>query len=378
MQYILKTLSVIFFTSFITVSAEVIEKESKVLQTYFQYNFDEIQGLSELGSEKKISNAELAEWDEITKNLSIKNPLDSDLTRMYAYLYTAQREVAFLSYNLKGEFIGSIGPISSKVLKLFFPDAPPIYSDNYSEKLAEIVLTKIKQRLDDENIQMRDFPIDKNNEKLKDLPQPYFGLKVASCKPWLLKDPKQFRPPSPPPQDNIYWIRQAEVVKEIAENATDKQKQSSKFWAGKSWPKSGDSIVILNDYLFSHNIPIAKILCVRSIIAEADVDVDIALFYSKYSYLIKRPSAVNPGVPQHIPLPKHPSYPSGHSTWFRAWATILTHYFPNEKKYWFQLAEESGLSRIWGGIHYPFDHQGGKILGEQLGEYILQSPKICL
>lgn len=352
------------------------QAQCKNLLTYFSYDRDAIRKLSDIGSEEWMDNEELMKWDEITKELSLKNP-KVDTSRMYAYLYTAQRDAAFLSFIAHGEFVGSIGPVSYRVLQLFFPSVPrPELSDDYSDFLSNLVFTKIKERLDDENAHMRNFPIDENDPKLKELPKPYYGLNLASCKPWLLKDPTQFMAPPPPPQDDPYWMQQAEVVKKSAETSSDKQVEASKFWAGEKGSKS-DTRNIANDYMFGHNVSFSKAVCVRSVLAEAGIDANIALFFTKYTYVIKRPPMINPSIPQHVRFPKHPSYPSGHSTWFSVFAIILSHYFPNEKDHWFQMAEEAGQSRIWGGIHYPIDHKVGRELGTRLGNAILQSQKLC-
>jgi hypothetical protein len=34
-------------------------------------------------------------------------------------------------------------------------------------------------------------------------------------------------------------------------------------------------------------------------------------------------------------------------------------------------ASEAGVSRIYGGIHYPFDNQAGLTLGPSVGTYVL-------
>ncbi|MBA3956848.1 MAG: phosphatase PAP2 family protein [Parachlamydiaceae bacterium] len=377
----MKITSYLFVLSVLTmgftyIQAEpVVQKQSQKFSTYFQYAPEELQKLSGKNSTDIMSNSELKKWDEIAVDLSQKNP--GSTSRMYAYLYTAQKEAAFLSYNAHGQFVGSLAPISAKVLKLFFPSAPNINSDDYSETLAQVVFAKIKQRFDEESAEMKHFPANEDDPKLKTLPKPYIGLNTASCKPWLLKEPQQFMAPQPPPQDDPYWLQQSEIVKKIAEGSTEQQLQRIKFWAGKSGPKSGNWMEIANEYLFSHDVAFSKIVCFRSILAQAGMDIDIAIFCTKYTYAITRPSVVNPTIKTHIDFPRHPSYPSGHSTWSAGSATLLSYYFPKEKNQWFQLAEEAGNSRIWAGIHYPIDHQAGWDLGSKLADMILKSPKLC-
>lgn len=362
-----------FLTCPATLSAQEHCKNSPA---YFQYNASAIKELSQKQSDEQMSYEELIKWDEITADLVREDPSVNSAS-MYAYLYTAQKEAAFLSCKAHGQFMGSLGPISAQVLALFFSAAPQEKGDEYSEELAHIVFAKIQQRFEEERRQIKSFPIDEKDPRLKDLPQPYIGIKMASYKPWLLKDPKQFMASQPPLPNDPYWKQQSEIVKQAAKNVTKQQLEAAQFWAGRRGPKSGAWMAIVDDYMFSHNVPFSKIVCVRSTLAEAGVDIDIAIFYSKYTYVIKRPSTINPTIEQHIEFPKHPSYPSGHSTWSPACATILSYYFPEEKHYWFQLAEEAGYSRIWGGIHYPIDHQNGWALGVQLGKAILESPKLC-
>lgn len=352
--------------------------ESNRLPTYFHYNPAMIQVLSTKYSSSEMSNDEWIVWDDVAKALARKTHIGSDVYRMYAYLYTAQKEVAALSYNAHSQFLGSLGPISSKVLQLFFPSVPLVSGDEYSELLANLVLEKIQERLQDENEHIINFPITSENDpQLIDHSKPHFGLEIASWKPWILKNPLELIAPPPPPQDDSFWNEQAEIVKTLSLNNTPQQYQANQYWAGEVGPKSGEWLAIASDYMLNHHIPFMQIVCIRAILAESAIDGDISLFYSKYLYHIKRPKIINPDIFQHVPLPKHPSYPSGHSTISYMSAVILSNFFPHEKKHWFRLAEEAGQSRIWGGIHFPIDHEGGKILGMQLGERIIHSHQLC-
>jgi hypothetical protein len=38
-----------------------------------------------------------------------------------------------------------------------------------------------------------------------------------------------------------------------------------------------------------------------------------------------------------------------------------------------QAAEEAGVSRVYGGIHFPFDNTAGQALGRSVGEAIVNS-----
>jgi membrane-associated phospholipid phosphatase len=75
-----------------------------------------------------------------------------------------------------------------------------------------------------------------------------------------------------------------------------------------------------------------------------------------------------------VETPKHPSFPSGHSTVAASAATVLSYYFPSDSRKWQKLANEAGQSRIWGGLHFPYDHYAGTELGKKVAEAVLQQP----
>lgn len=88
------------------------------------------------------------------------------------------------------------------------------------------------------------------------------------------------------------------------------------------------------------------------------------------------------------PTPPFPSYVSGHSTFSAAAAAVLDSVYgtnvaftdpgdptlsltPRHYTSFDQAAQEAGMSRIYGGIHYMFDNTAGLALGSQVGEYVI-------
>ncbi|HYO12211.1 MAG TPA: vanadium-dependent haloperoxidase [Thermoanaerobaculia bacterium] len=60
--------------------------------------------------------------------------------------------------------------------------------------------------------------------------------------------------------------------------------------------------------------------------------------------------------------PRHPSYPSGHSTYGAAASELLSWFFPDYREEFNRLADNTGMARLWAGIHYRSDHiQGGRL-----------------
>lgn len=350
------------------------------LPTYFQYSEEELQHLSSLKSNAMITKEELINWDQFVQELEKKIPLtEGRASRLYAYLYTAQRDGSFLSNNAHGHFMGSLNPLSFQVIKLFYPSAAlnssEPASDEYSNYLGKIVFKKIKERFERENAGLKDYPIKKDPGLWQSEKKP-FGLSIGSWQPWFINSAKDYRAPQLPPYDKKdYWETQVKQVKEAQEVLSEHKKKAIAYWANNAGPGSGDWIAILNNYLFSHEVPLNKVLLVRSVFADAFCDTLMVAFDSKYTYWSKRPAMVNSDIKAQIETPNHPSYPSGHSTVSAMAGVLLSHYFPEERKEWYALAGEAGFSRIWAGIHFPVDHQNGYQIGQSIAQTIMQMPQ---
>jgi membrane-associated phospholipid phosphatase len=87
-----------------------------------------------------------------------------------------------------------------------------------------------------------------------------------------------------------------------------------------------------------------------------------------------------------IATPPFPSYTSGHSTFSAAGAAVLGAFFGSDVvsftttsdalpgvtrsfSSFSAAAQEAGLSRIYGGIHWSFDNADGLAAGSQLGQF---------
>lgn len=77
-------------------------------------------------------------------------------------------------------------------------------------------------------------------------------------------------------------------------------------------------------------------------------------------------------TPQPSPgTPRHPSYPSGHSTHAAAASQVLGCFFPKYKAEFDLLADNIGIARLWGGVHYLSDHTAGLLIGRTVGDMII-------
>jgi hypothetical protein len=74
-------------------------------------------------------------------------------------------------------------------------------------------------------------------------------------------------------------------------------------------------------------------------------------------------------------LPNFPSYDSGHSVFSAAASEVLSYLFPNGASYFDQQMQEAAMSRLYGGIHYRSDIEGGKAHGKRVGDFTVAFAK---
>ena len=70
--------------------------------------------------------------------------------------------------------------------------------------------------------------------------------------------------------------------------------------------------------------------------------------------------------------PRHPAYPSGHSTYSAAAAFTLIAFFPQYAEDLLRLADNTGVARLWAGIHWRTDHTFGQLVGRAVAELIVE------
>jgi membrane-associated phospholipid phosphatase len=101
-------------------------------------------------------------------------------------------------------------------------------------------------------------------------------------------------------------------------------------------------------------------------------DAGIGCWEAKFHYFNPRPSQLDQTIKTQIGLPNFPSYTSGHSTFSAAAASVLSYLFPNGTDSFAAMRDEAGISRLYGGIHYPSDISAGKEHGQRIADYTLR------
>jgi len=319
-----------------------------------------------------ITNEQLSQLNQETTYLMKTTELPPiENTILPAYLANAQKDFAWISYRLTGKFTGDLGPVTLWTLRLFIPNAslPSVNANNfdsYSSGIAALVVSKAAARLNKERKQIANYPIQQGANRWTPTSPGYRGIEYGTAKTWYLESSKEFVVETPP-EEKRYWQKQTQQIMASMDNRNGNETELVYWWANLSSPSAGEWNAILQEYFEETNTPLADRLWGKALFESAFLDSNAAAFNSKYTFWIKRPSQTNPDIKPLIAIPNHPSYPSAHSTIAATVAVVLTKLFPDNQKRWNQLAEEAGMSRIWGGIHYPADHLKGMRLGEEIG-----------
>lgn len=341
---------------------------SQELNTFYKYDAEDLEGVKEVEFGKEGSKAQVKKWAVLFNQLAEKFSQECNSVSL-VYLLSAQRDVALLSLQSHQKIV-DLDPISSKLGLLFFPEYQQNEGsyDPLSEKITQIVYEKYEKRFKREQRQAKTYS--DHDSPFREGVYPKKELRLERCIPWLVGHICKFRAPPPPDQnDAVFWNTQIQFSLDIQKSLGEEQIGHAKKWAGSMNPgviSPNDWALIGLQAIYEADQPLDKMLFMGSVYTQGLFDVAIAVFDSKYTYKIKRPSILDRGVREHILNPVTPSYPSGHAANAAAAAILLSYFFPESTQKWNALAVETSLSRVWGGVHTTFDVNQGIILGSNV------------
>jgi len=238
----------------------------------------------------------------------------------------------------------------------------------------------------------------------------------GDMKPFGVLSSAQFRLPPPPTysaEKNSIFFKQADEVYQSNKNLSDEQEKIARFWddnpfaiqhaghamfANKKITPGGHWMGITTIACRKANFDAVKTAQAYALTAITLYDSFICSWETKYKYNYERPvSIINESIDHNwLPLlqtPPFPEYPAGHASISGATATVLTHVFgenfafedTTEVRYiglkrhfnsFLEAADETALSRFYGGIHFKNSTITGSEQGKKIGEFIWTKLKL--
>lgn len=230
--------------------------------------------------------------------------------------------------------------------------------------------------------------------------QPNWG----QVRPFLLSSGRECAAP-PPPEYSVdpasQFYQEAREVYDTVRTLTPEPREIAAFWAddpGLTPTPPGHSLSIGAQVLeqSGKSLAFAAELFARLGIALADSF--ITCWETKYIYNLLRPityiqqvidpSWNTPQVTDPVITPPFPEYTSGHSVESRAAAEVLTYLFGDDFRFtdvthvdrglaprtfdsFYAFAEEAGISRLYGGIHFRSAIEAGLLQGVCVGRRVV-------
>jgi hypothetical protein len=180
---------------------------------------------------------------------------------------------------------------------------------------------------------------------------------------------------------------------------TEEQRTIAHYWAdlpGTTGTPAGHWVAIVGQLARTEGLSLMAAAEGYARVGLAVADAFIGSWSTKYTYNLLRPETyitrrIDPIWLPLLVTPGFPAYTSGHATQSGAAATVLTDLFgvhpftdtlhqdhdlepplaPRSFGSFDEAAAEAAMSRLYAGIHYPFDNQHGLAQGRCIGQAIL-------
>lgn len=225
--------------------------------------------------------------------------------------------------------------------------------------------------------------------------EPYW----SEVRPFVLKQWNSCRVPDAPkystePASDLYV--NAKMVRETRASLTAEQRTIALYWAdnaGESGTPVGHWLSIAGQLIGERKMPSGEAARMVLATAVSQADAFIAAWGYKYQSNLLRPRTYirrvfDPAWEPLIPTPPFPEHPAGHSTQSAAAAATIASFvgetpfedstsisighaarrFPTIRA----AADEAGVSRIYGGIHFPSGDLAGRSLGACIGAAVIE------
>jgi hypothetical protein len=228
-------------------------------------------------------------------------------------------------------------------------------------------------------------------------------LHAPNITPFALRSGDQFRPGPPPALTSFHYARDYFEVKKLGHVDSPFRPQDradvARFYAAvlgvATWNPAVRQVAAAEGRSLTDN---ARAL---ALVNMALFDALVAVFDAKYEYTFWRPETAiraghtdgnpftfpDPGFKPFVTTPCHPSYPSAHATLGGGAREVAERIFgkaghsitlssaavPGVVLHYSRfrdIARDIDDARIYGGIHYRFDQEKGKQVGQRVGAYV--------
>ncbi|MEO8244464.1 MAG: vanadium-dependent haloperoxidase [bacterium] len=201
-------------------------------------------------------------------------------------------------------------------------------------------------------------------------------------------------PPAYSTDPTSEFMKQAQEVYDVSKTETEEQHAIARFWADDamlSMTPPGHWMAILDQINTRDQVPLLQQVDSSLRLGVALGDAFIGCWYVKYEYDYIRPitvirAAIDPNWQTVVNTPPFPEYASGHSVQSAAAAAVLTQVFgenfaftdgaptpdglpPRKFHDFWQAANEAGMSRLYGGIHFRYAIEQGLEQGKCIAAY---------
>jgi hypothetical protein len=221
----------------------------------------------------------------------------------------------------------------------------------------------------------------------------------------VLERGDQFRPTPPPALTSDVYAAAVNEVESLGSatstTRTAEQTEIGRFWnppIQNFWNQIAETVALARH----SDLPTTARLFAALNLSFADSA--IAFYDAKYTYQLWRPVTAirladtdgNPSTvadQNWLPLAGNtaadPSYPGAHSTISAAGADVLASFYGAKERFaltssalpgvsrsftrFSEAAREAGLSRIYAGQHFRFDHEAGVALGHDVAGFVLRN-----
>jgi len=196
---------------------------------------------------------------------------------------------------------------------------------------------------------------------------PLFG----TYKTWVLASGSELRPGPPPafgsPQQAAELAEVVNFARTFATSAAAFYWQTPTKGTTTHWILAADQKIF--EYRLDTNPPRAA--RVHALMGVATYDATVACWDGKYTYWAMRPFQYDSSFTPLVPVPAHPSYPAAHGCHSGSAAAVLAYLFPRDAASLTAQADEAGMARLWGGIHFPSDIRVGLSLGRTIAQRVV-------